>query len=131
MSDLHQEVTFAASPAKVYRALLDSAQHAAFTGGPAEISTQEGGTFSAHSGMVHGRNVSLIPDTRIIQAWRIKNWPEGTYSIARFELRGEGGKTHLIFDQTGIPAAELEHIEGGWKKMYWEPLSKYLAQANS
>jgi len=129
MPDLHQEVTFNAPAAKVYRALLDSAQHAAFTGAPAEISGAEGGAFSAHNGMVEGRNVALTEGSRIVQAWRIKNWPEGVFSIARFELHEQGGKTRLVFDQAGIPAAALEHIDGGWKKMYWEPLTRYLSQA--
>ena len=131
MPDLHHEVTFNAPAAKIYRALLDSAQHAAFTGAPAEISSAEGGTFSAHGGMVHGRNVALVPDACIVQAWRIKNWPDGVFSIARFELREEGGTTRLVFDQAGIPDAALEHIDGGWKKMYWEPLTRYLAQAKA
>lgn len=131
MPDLHHEVIFNAPAAKVYQALLDSAQHAAFTGAPAEISGAEGGAFSAHNGMVEGRNIALTPASRIVQAWRIKNWPEGVFSIATFELREEGDKTRLIFDQAGIPAAMLEHIDGGWKKMYWEPLTLYLTQAKA
>lgn len=63
--------------------------------------------------MVHGRNVALVPDARIVQAWRIKNWPEGVFSIARFELREEGGTTRLVFDQACIPDAAIEHIDGG------------------
>ena len=39
--------------------------------------------------------------------------------------------TRLIFDQAGIPDAALEHIDGGWKKMYWEPLTRYLAHAKA
>jgi uncharacterized protein YndB with AHSA1/START domain len=123
---LHQEVTFAASPAKVYRALMDSGEHARFTGAPAQISGDVGGAFSAYGGKVHGRNVEVVPNTRIVQAWRPADWPEGVYTIARFELRGEGDKTHLVFDQDGIPNEALEHLDGGWARMYWEPLRKYL-----
>jgi uncharacterized protein YndB with AHSA1/START domain len=127
MSKLHQEVTFTASPAKVYRALMDSAEHAKFTGAPAQISADAGGAFSAYGGKVQGRNVELVPDTRIVQAWRPADWPEGVYTIARFELRNEGGKTRLVFDQEGIPSADaVTHLEGGWSRMYWEPLRKYL-----
>src|SRR3990167_4520143 len=98
MSTIHQKVPFAAAPDRVYRALMESAQHAAFTGAPADISAEEGGAFSAHGGYVSGRNVSLVKDQRIVQAWRGKEWPEGHYSIARFELSADGGKTRLIFD---------------------------------
>jgi uncharacterized protein YndB with AHSA1/START domain len=126
MSQIHQEVTFTAPPAKVYRALMDSAEHARFTGAPAEISADAGGTFSAYGGKVLGRNVELVPNTRIVQAWRPADWPEGVYSIARFELRSEGGKTRLVFEQDGIPQEAVQHLDGGWTRMYWEPLRKYL-----
>jgi activator of HSP90 ATPase len=126
MSDIHQEVIFAASPARVYRALTDSAEHAAFTTAPADISSEEGGAFSAHGGFLVGRNVSLVPNKRIVQAWRGKDWPEGHYSIVRFELAADGDKTRLTFDQSGVPENVAKHIDEGWKKMYWERLHKYL-----
>ncbi len=129
MATINQEVTFAASPARVYRTLMDSKEHAAFTGAPAEISREEGGAISAHGGYISGRNVSLIADRRIVQAWRGKDWPEGHYSIARFELSADGDKTRLVFTQEGVPEQVAKHIDEGWKKMYWEPLHKYLKSA--
>ncbi|MCI0571317.1 MAG: SRPBCC domain-containing protein [Myxococcaceae bacterium] len=126
MPQIRHEVTFAAAPAKVYQALMSSAQHASFTGAPAEVSTDEGGAFSCFGGQIHGRNVALVPSTRIVQAWRARTWPEGVFSIARFELREEGGKTRLVFEQDGVPDDAREHLDGGWHKMYWEPLRKYL-----
>src|SRR6476661_8394154 len=43
---LHQEIDIKASRQRIYEALLDSKQFAAFTGAPAEISREVGGTFS-------------------------------------------------------------------------------------
>lgn len=126
MPSIHQEVTFAAPPAKVYEALMNSAEHSRFTGAPAQISTEVGGAFSCYGGKVHGRNVDLVPNTRIVQAWRPADWPEGVYTLARFELRDEGGKTRLVFEQDAVPQDAMEHLDGGWKRMYWEPLRKYL-----
>jgi uncharacterized protein YndB with AHSA1/START domain len=126
MPQIRQEVTFTAPPAKVYRALMDSAEHARFTGAPAEISSDAGGAFSCYGGRVLGRNVEIVPNTRIVQAWRPADWPEGVYSIARFELSSEGGKTRLVFEQDGIPQEAVQHLDGGWARMYWEPLRKYL-----
>jgi activator of HSP90 ATPase len=126
MPSIKQEVTFAAPVSKVYEALTRSAPHAAFTGAPAEISKDEGGTFSAYGGKVHGRHVELVPNTRVVQAWRAGSWPEGVFSIARYELSDVGGKTRLVFEQDGVPADQVSHIDGGWHKMYWEPLKKHL-----
>jgi hypothetical protein len=36
-------------------------------------------------GDISGRNVELVPGRRAVQAWRSNAWPEGVYSIVRFE----------------------------------------------
>ena len=76
--------------------------------------------------MISGRNIELKPNARIVQAWRAGNWPEGVYSVVRFELTGEGAATTLTLDQSGFPEEQREHLDGGWRKMYWEPLQKHL-----
>ena len=127
MSDpIHQEVTFNASPRQVYEALIVAARHSAFTGAPAEISGEVGGSFSCHDGQ-GGRHIELHPDKRIGQAWRIAAWDDGVYSVVKIELTPEGDKTRLIMDHSGVPADAREAIEAGWKMRYWEPLEKYLA----
>jgi uncharacterized protein YndB with AHSA1/START domain len=126
MAKIHQEETFDAPPARVYRALMDSAEHTQFTGAPAEISADAGGSFSCYGGRVVGRNLELIPNQRIVQAWRPADWPEGVYSIARFEIRDDNGKTRLVFEQDAISDDAVAHLSEGWKRMYWEPLRNYL-----
>ena len=123
---IHQEIVFSASPERVYEALMSDKEHSAFTGGPAEISRDAGGAFSAHGGQVVGRNIELVPNQRIVQAWRVGAWDDGVYSIVRLELRDEGGSTCVVLDHAGFPEGAAEHLEGGWHKMYWEPLSGYL-----
>lgn len=124
---IHQEISFNAAPRRVYQALLDARQFSEFTGGaPAQIDPVVGGAFSCFGGMITGRNVELDPDRRIVQAWRAGSWPEGVYSIVRFELTGQGAGTQLTFDHSGFPDGQREHLDGGWHKMYWEPLRKYL-----
>src|SRR4029453_5429840 len=126
MARIHQEVTFAASPAKVYRALIDSAQHAKFTSAPAEIGKGVGDAWSAYGGKIFGRNVELVEGSRIVQTWRVGNWPEGHHSVVRFELKAEGRGTKLVLDHDALADDQVQHIDGGWAKMYWEPLRKYL-----
>jgi activator of HSP90 ATPase len=128
MSQIHQEVVFQATPKRIYETLTDAKQFTAFSGGaPADISAEVGSSFSCFGGMVLGRNIELIPNRRIVQAWRAKLWESGVYSIAKFELREEGAGTRVIFDQTGFPPEQHEHLEGGWQTNYWEPLRKHLA----
>ena len=38
-----------------------------------------------------------------------------------------GAGTTIVFDHTGFPAGEFDHLDWGWKNHYWEPLQKFLA----
>ncbi len=129
MSSIHQEMVFNAKPQRVYEILMDSALHAEMTGGgAADISRDVGGEFSCHGGGIVGRNVELVESQRIVQAWRVANWDPGVYTLVRFELRGEGGKTRVVLDHTGVPEEAKPHLEAGWHARYWEPLTAYLAK---
>jgi len=138
---IHDEVVFKATRKRVYEALTDGAQFhkvvllskAATTGmvpikSPAEISRDAGGTFALFGGYVTGRNIELIPGERIVQAWRNGSWNPGIYSIVKFELTEDAAGTKLIFDHTGFPIGDAQHLAEGWKSNYWEPLAKFLAQ---
>jgi len=106
---IHQEITFTASPKRVYDALLDSKQFSDFTGGaPARIDREAGGAFSCFGGVITGRNIELLPNQRIVQAWRVGNWPDGIYSIVKFELQAQGSETRLVMDHSSFP----EHLRG-------------------
>jgi activator of HSP90 ATPase len=109
----------------VYEALLDERQFAAMSGGlAARIDRQEGGAFSLFDQQITGRNIQLVPRTRIVQAWRSGGWPSGVYSIARFELTASGTGTKLVFDHTGFPVGQAQHLAAGWKDYYWKGLQR-------
>lgn len=124
---IHQEVSFKAAPPRIYEALLDDKQFARVTGGQATILDRaEGGAFSLFGARIKGRNVELVPNQRIVQAWRSEGWESGVYSIVRFELKAEGAGTRLVFDHTGFPVGQADHLADGWKSNYWDPLTRFL-----
>ena len=125
---IHQEVTIAASPAAVYAVLTSSEDFAKMTGGrAADIAREVGGALSMFGGDIRGRIVELVPGKRVVQAWRSQAWPEGVYSIVRFELTPEGKGTKLVFDQAGYPEGAETMLEGGWHQMYWNPMKAMLS----
>lgn len=136
---IHQEPVFKAGPKRIYEALMDSKQFdkvIQLSGAmqsmhlgdkPAEISREAGGAFALFGGYITGRNVELVPNQRIVQAWRVGRWDPGVYSIAKFELVEQGAGTRIVFDHAGFPKGEAEHLASGWKAHYWEPLAKLLA----
>jgi activator of HSP90 ATPase len=128
---IHYEINFKHPPQRLYQAILDQAQFAAFTGLAATIDPAPGGAFSLFGGLVVGRNIELVPDQhhnpRIVQAWRPTHWDAGVYSIVHFEFTPHGLGTALIFDHTGFPAGDYDSLDSGWQSHYWEPLRKFLA----
>ena len=127
MERIHQEVVVPAAPAKVYAALTEAAQFTRMSGGaPAEIEPKAGGTFSCFGGMILGRNIECAPGERLVQAWRVKLWEPGQYSIVRFELKPEGAGTRVVLDHSGYPEGQGDHLAAGWHTNYWQPLEKLL-----
>jgi uncharacterized protein YndB with AHSA1/START domain len=135
---IHQEPVFTASPKRVYEALTDAKQFTRIVqlsgalqamhlpDKPAEISGEVGRAFALYGGFITGRNVELVPNVRVVQAWRAGDWPPGVYSIVRFELVDQGTGCKIVFDHTGFPKGEAESLASGWKAHYWEPLAKVL-----
>src|SRR6266446_9413065 len=79
---IHQEPVFKASRKRVYEALTDAKQfdkviqlsgvmQSMHLGDkPAEISREVGGAFTLFGGYITGRHIELVPNQRIVQAWR-------------------------------------------------------------
>lgn len=127
-SSIHQELVVNAVPSHVYAALTDADQFSRMSGGaPATIDPVSGGAFSCFGGAIVGRNVECAPGERLVQAWRVKTWEPGAYSIARFELRPEGSATRVVLDHAGFPDDQREHLEQGWHTSYWEPLRRLFS----
>ena len=127
-TSLHQEIDYKATSQRIYDVLLSSKDFTAFSGAPAEIDPQAGGAFSMFGGMIVGRNIELVPNQRIVQAWRpTGDFPEGTYSLVEIALQPQGAQTRLILDHTGFPEGHFDHLNAGWYSHYWEPLRKFLA----
>lgn len=138
-ASIHHRRFFNASPRRVYEALTDAKKFdrvtmmsEAMKGGmpaaakPTTISPNDGGTFTLFGGVITGRHIELVPNTRIVQAWRDADWKPGVFSLVKFELAPERDGTVLTFEHSGFPDADAAHLSAGWKSNYWEPLEKYL-----
>ena len=83
MESIHQEITFEAPRERLYTALTDAGEFhkvvllsGAVRSGmvkmtqPTQISREAGGAFVLFGGVIVGRQIELVPNTRIVQAWR-------------------------------------------------------------
>ena len=130
---IHQEVPIAASPSRIYSVLIDAALFTKMTtlsgmkgGPPATIARVAGGAFSLFGGLIVGRHVELVPNRRVVQAWRETTWDPGVYSLVKFELKPQGIGTLIVFDHTGFPLGAAAHLSVGWGEHYWQPLKLLL-----
>jgi activator of HSP90 ATPase len=136
---IHQEPVFKATPVRIDDALTDAQQFqkvellgramksSDLAANAAQISREPGGSSAIFGAFIVGRQLELVPNKRIVQAWRETSWNPGVYSIAKFELTEQGSGTKLIFDHTGFPASAGEHLAAGWKSHYWDALEEFLS----
>jgi len=118
-----------ATPRAIYDAWLDSAGHAAMTGGkPATCSAVVGGAFMVWNGYIIGRNLALDPGKRIVQSWRTKKFtaadPDSEIEVL-FEPVDNG--TRVTVNHRNVPDGHTSYRDGGWQRSYFEPMKAYFA----
>ena len=136
---IHQEVVLKANRKRVYQALLDSKQFEQIVklsdamktvippgAPPTKINPEVGGAFKTFGGLIEGRQIELVPDSRIVQAWRPAYWEAGVYSLVKFEFSDSGAGTKIVLDHRGFPDGDGKTLLEGWSKNYWQPMAKFL-----
>jgi activator of HSP90 ATPase len=109
---------------EVYEIWMDEEKHAELTGAAARISRRVGGNYITDNGNTSGYFLELYPDRKIVQSWRMKDWPEGNLSTVSIDLTHAGVDTQITFEQTNIPEDLYEVVLNGWNSRYWEPLKR-------
>ncbi len=128
MKTINQKIIFKATPEEVYEMLMDSKKHSKFTGSKAKIGKKVGDKLSVYDGGLHGINIEIIPNKKIVQKWQcsMKDWPKTHYSKVSFSFKKIKEGTSLTFIQTGVPDKCASSINKGWKDYYWNPMKKML-----
>ena len=121
---IKQTVTFNASPHDVYELIMDAGKHSSFTGSKVTMSKKIKGKFDAFDGYVHGYNIELVQDSKIVQAWHFaeEGWDAEHYSLCTFLFEKAGDNTKLSFTQQSVPEHKVEDLKKGWKDFYWSPM---------
>ena len=119
-----------ATPKEIYNAWLDSKAHSAFTGGgAAKIDPKVKGKFTAWDDYISGRNLELVPNKKIVQAWRTTEFP-AKHPDSRLEviLEPSAKGTKVTFVHTDIPDGQSADYKKGWKDFYFTPMKKYFSK---
>ncbi len=124
-----QSVTLKASARELYEIYTDSKKHSGATGQRASVSKKVGGKFSAFDGRISGRNLVVVPNRMIVQAWRATHWKKtdlDSILITTFSDAPGGGRIDLV--HVGVPQHDHKGVTEGWPNYYWKPWRAYLKQ---
>jgi uncharacterized protein YndB with AHSA1/START domain len=117
-----------ALPRAVYHAWLDSDGHTGMTGGGATMSSIVGADYSAWDGYITGKNLELVPPSRIVQSWRTSEFAEtDPDSIITVTLSPSGNGTLLKLEHCNVPDGQTSYEHGGWQENYFTPMTDYFA----
>jgi len=127
MPAIQQSAKFSCSPKELFEMYIDSAKHTAATGMPARLSRRAGGNFTAFGKMLRGRNLLVVPNRKIVQAWRSAGWKRSepdSILVLEFSKTGRGSQVDLV--HIGVPKHDYKGVMQGWPKYYWQPWKRYL-----
>jgi activator of HSP90 ATPase len=123
-------VLIPASAEEIYNAWLSSEGHSQMTGSPASVSAELGGEFKAWDGYIHGKNLRLEPEKRIVQSWRTTEFSDDeANSQIEVTLEPVGDHTKVTLRHTGLPPHGMQY-EQGWVEAYFEPMKEYFEGRN-
>jgi activator of HSP90 ATPase len=111
----------------LYRAWLDSAEHSAFTGSPAQVDPHAGGRFTAWDGYIYGKTLELQPFRLIVQAWRTTEFPaQAPDSRLEVWLEDKEGGVQMRLVHSEIPEGQGDEYRLGWEEYYFIPMREYF-----
>ncbi len=127
-----QSVTFKALPAELFEIYTDSKKHSAATGQKSKVSSKAGGRFTAFDGSISGRNLVIVPNRMIVQAWRATHWKKTDLdSILTITFSDAPGGGRIDPVHVNVPQHDHKGVTQGWPSYYWKPWRAYLKQRAS
>jgi activator of HSP90 ATPase len=113
---------FRTTSEELYETFVDPQRIAAFTRSPPKVfeGAQQGGKFELFGGNVSGEYVELQKPTKIVQKWRLNQWPAGHYSTLNieFDQNDVDHVTVMRVTWTGVPVGQEEVTKRNWLEYY-------------
>jgi activator of HSP90 ATPase len=113
---------FRTTAEEMYQTFTDPQRLAAFTRAPPRVfeGAQPGGKFAIFDGNVSGEFVVLESPKKIVQKWRLKQWPEGHMSSQEiiFDQNDVDRVTNMRVTWTGVPVGQEEVVQRNWEGYY-------------
>lgn len=119
---LTDSAEFRAPAEEAYQVFVDPQRIAAFTRGAPKVfeGAQKGGKFEIFDGNVSGEYLELEPPKKIVQSWRLAQWPAGHYSTLKIEFDQNDVDHVTVMRVTwdGVPVGQEEVTKRNWSEYY-------------
>lgn len=113
---------FRTTAAELYQTFTDPQRLAAFTRAPPKVfeGAKKGGRFELFGGNVSGEYLELDEPKRIVQRWRLDQWPAGHYSklAIEFDQNDVEHVTVMRVEWSGVPVGQEEVTKRNWLEYY-------------
>lgn len=113
---------FRAPASELYITFTDPQRIAAFTRAAPKLfeGAKEGGKFELFGGNVSGTYLELVEPTKIVQSWRLDQWPKGHYSRLEitFDQNDVDNVTVMRVSWSGVPVGQEEVTKRNWREYY-------------
>ncbi|KAK4111468.1 hypothetical protein N656DRAFT_780757 [Canariomyces notabilis] len=113
---------FRTTAEELYQTFTDPQRLAAFTRAPPKVfeGAKKGGKFELFGGNVSGEYLELEAPTKIVQSWRLDQWPKNHYSRLQIEFdQNDVDKvTVMRVEWTGVPIGQEEVTKRNWLEYY-------------
>jgi activator of HSP90 ATPase len=117
---------FRTTAEEAYQVFVDPQRIAAFTRAPPKLfeGAKKGGKFEIFDGNVSGEFLELVPNKKIVQSWRLKQWPTGHYSTLNLEF-DQNDVDHVTVMRVkwdGVPVGQEDVTKRNWIEYYKKPI---------
>lgn len=113
---------FRTTAEQLYETFTSPERLAAFTRAPPKVfeGAHVGGKFELFGGNVSGTYTALEKPTKIVQQWRLAQWPEGHYSTLKitFDQNDVDAVTVMRVTWEGVPMGQEEVTQRNWGEYY-------------
>ena len=113
---------FRTTAQEMFQTFTDPQRIAAFTRSAPRLfeAAKPGGKFSIFDGNVSGEFVTLESPKRIVQKWRLAQWPEGHMSSQEivFDQNDMDKVTNARVTWSGVPVGQEEVVKRNWEGYY-------------
>lgn len=125
-ANLYQLHFINATPLQLFALWMDADQHARITGKDATIENKTGGKFVTCDKRISGYNLLLEKNSRIIQAWTHRDFPQHHFSILDLFFESHDKGCYLHMNHYGVPHDCRHWVEEQWKTEYWSPIQTFF-----